>query len=83
MASAKATKRTFVEFILEPFYKICSMVVSKERDILEPFLANLGVYLKKSEYKIDTRPLLKLVLLRYFGNTAPLIDMVVAKIPNV
>lgn len=59
------------------------MVVSKERDILEPFLANLGVYLKKSEYKIDTRPLLKLVLLKYFGNTAPLIDMIVAKIPNV
>lgn len=58
------------------------MVISKERDELEPFLGNLGVYLKKSEYKIDTKPLLRLCMQRYFGNSAPLVDILVAKVPT-
>lgn len=67
---------------MEPLYKIIGMVISKERDELEPFLGNLGVYLKKSEYKIDTKPLLRLCMQRYFGNSAPLVDILVAKVPT-
>jgi U5 small nuclear ribonucleoprotein component len=71
-----------VEFILEPFYKICAHVVSKEKDQLEPFLATIGVYLKKHEYKIDIKPLLKLVMHRYFGDTSPLVDAIVSHVPD-
>ena len=55
------SKRVFVEFILEPIYKIFSHVVSKEREKLKPVLNKLGVYLKNSDFKMDIKPLLKLV----------------------
>jgi len=55
------SKRVFVEFILEPIYKIFSHVVSKEKEKLKPVLNKLGVYLKNSDFKMDIKPLLKLV----------------------
>lgn len=84
--SKKPTKdtknRLFVEFILEPIYKIFSHICSKEMDFLEPFLEKLGVQVSKSEYKRDSQDLLKIVFQRFFGNTAPLIDMVISHVPN-
>ena len=62
----KGPHRTFVQFILEPLYKIFGQVASKDKDDLEPFLHQIGVHLKKSEYKMDTKPLLRLVLGMYF-----------------
>jgi U5 small nuclear ribonucleoprotein component len=56
--------------------------ISKEKEDLEPLLASLGVYLKKSEFRMDTKPFLKLVLKRYFGNSSPVIDSIVEHIPN-
>lgn len=42
----QGAKRTFVEFVLEPIYKIFSHTVGKDRGSLEHFLAkNLDIYL--------------------------------------
>jgi U5 small nuclear ribonucleoprotein component len=82
-ASEQFNKRTFVEFILEPLYKLCVGVISKERTDLEPMLMSLGVTLKKSEYKMDTKPLLRLVLRKYYGNSSAVVDSVVEFVPNV
>jgi len=71
-----------VEFILNPIYKIFSHVVSKEMEDLEPILEQLGIYIKKSDYKLDTKPLLKLIFGKFFGNTAPLISSIVQHVPN-
>lgn len=35
--------------------------ISYERKDLEPVLLNLGIFIKKNEYSMDTKPLLKLV----------------------
>ena len=51
--SEEFNKRTFVEFVLEPLYKLSVHVITKEKTELESLLASLGVYLKKSDYKID------------------------------
>ena len=53
--------RTFVEFILEPLYKIMVHTVSHERKQLQAFLLQLGIYLKKAAYKTNTKKLLKTV----------------------
>lgn len=63
------SKRCFVDFILDPVYKIFSHVVAKEKDELRPFLSKLGIYLKSSDFKMDIKPLLKLVFKTFFGNT--------------
>ncbi len=76
------SKRTFVEFVLEPLYKLCVNVITREKVELESILASLGVFLKKSDFKIDTKPLLKLVLRKYYGNCSSVIDCIVEYIPN-
>ena len=42
--------RSFVHFVLEPFYKVIAVSMSEERPELEPILSRLGVYLKRKDY---------------------------------
>lgn len=74
--------RTFVHFILEPLYKLYSQVLSEETDTLKETLASLGIHLKPVLYKMDVRPLLKVVLDHFFGPSVGLIDMIVEHIPS-
>lgn len=79
---AGAEERTFVSFILNPLYKILGYSVSYEKETLEPILKNLGVYLKKEHWKLDTKSLLKIVCLLFFGDSRTFVDMVVNHIPD-
>jgi len=60
--------RSFVEFILEPLYKIFSQVVGDVDTSLPKALDELGVYVTKEEMKLNIRPLLRLVCSRFFGD---------------
>ena len=81
-AEADFSRRTFVEFILEPLYKIMAHTVSKEKKELRPFLLKLGIYLRKEDYKVNTKKLLRLVCRRFFGNASSIVDMVKNFIPS-
>lgn len=74
--------RAFVEFILEPIYKIFSHVVSKEFESLKGVLGKAGVSIKKHEAKMDIKPLLRLVFQRFCGASHFLVDMLVEHIPT-
>lgn len=74
--------RTFVSFILEPLYKIYAHVLGSEGKELQAVLSEIGVYLKKEEYKLDIAPLLKLVLGRFFGDTGCFTSMAAAHFPS-
>ncbi|KAI9512613.1 Calreticulin family-domain-containing protein [Russula earlei] len=74
--------RTFVQFVLEPLYKLYSQVLSEETDNLRDTLAELNIQLKPVMYKMDVRPLLKAVLDQFFGPATGLIDMIVEWIPD-
>jgi 116 kDa U5 small nuclear ribonucleoprotein component len=76
------SKRSFVQFILEPLYKIYTQVLSSDTDKLRKTLASLGIHLKPAAYKIDVRPLLKLVLKHFSGDSAGLVDLIVNHIPS-
>ena len=54
--------RSFVHFVLEPLYKLYSQVLSEETDDLKLTLAELGIHLKPILFKMDVRPLLKVIL---------------------
>jgi len=58
---AESGKRTFVEFILEPLYKMYSYVLGSEGSELQSVLDELGVKLKRDQYNLDAKPMLKLV----------------------
>jgi U5 small nuclear ribonucleoprotein component len=75
-------KRSFVNFILEPIYKLYSHTISESPEDLKDTLATLGIVLKPSQYKTDAKVLLKLVCEQFFGSAGGFVDMVVNHIPS-
>jgi U5 small nuclear ribonucleoprotein component len=78
--SEHATTRTFVEFILEPMYKILGYSISEEKETLQQLLGKLGIILKLSEFKLDPKPLLKLICQKFYGHYSALVDVLVERV---
>lgn len=76
------SKRTFVHFILEPLYKLYAHVVGEDEKSLKATLKTLGIYLKAAAFKLDIKPLLKLVLNEFFGKAVGLVDMITEHLPS-
>ncbi|KAG6841569.1 hypothetical protein C0991_009604 [Blastosporella zonata] len=74
--------RSFVHFILEPLYKLYSNVLSEKTEELKETLKGLGIQLKPIMYKMDVRPLLKVILDQFFGPSTGLVDVIVENIPS-
>ncbi|PGH18508.1 hypothetical protein AJ80_04478 [Polytolypa hystricis UAMH7299] len=76
------SKRTFVNFVLEPIYKLFSHTISESPDDLKDTLATLGIHLKPSQLKSDAKALLKLACEQFFGPVDGFVDMVIQHIPS-
>jgi hypothetical protein len=78
------SRRTFIRFVLEPLYKMYAHVLGSEGDALRAVLEPLGISLKPSEYRLNTRPLLRLVMQQFFGEAAAtgLVTMVQDHLPS-
>eukprot|EP00928_Gymnodinium_smaydae_P051092 TRINITY_DN3461_c0_g2_i1.p1 TRINITY_DN3461_c0_g2~~TRINITY_DN3461_c0_g2_i1.p1 ORF type:complete len:983 (+),score=305.48 TRINITY_DN3461_c0_g2_i1:48-2996(+) len=77
--------RSFVQFVLEPIYKVFAHCLGEEKDDLASTLAEVGIYLHKRDYDLDARSLLKKVFTHFFGSGGGItsfVDMVVAHIPS-
>lgn len=81
--------RSFVQFILEPLYKVYSHVLgSVDDNALMAFLRSLQLRISREEVCSTTRPmepsqLLRIVLSRFFGNRSDgLVDMLVRHVPS-
>ncbi|KAI0978183.1 hypothetical protein GJ496_011493 [Pomphorhynchus laevis] len=75
-------QRSFVQFVLEPLYKIFAQTVGDADEGLHLVLEQLGVYLSSSELGYNIRPLLRLICAQFFGNFTGLVDMLVSCIPS-
>ena len=75
-------ERTFVQFILEPLYKIFSQVVGETTESLLDALKEFGIKFKPKETKMNTKPLLKLTFQKIFGDVSGLADMLAEHIPT-
>ncbi|KAH6939557.1 hypothetical protein HPB50_019512 [Hyalomma asiaticum] len=76
-----SAQRSFVEFILEPLYKLFAQVVGDVDECLPKLLDELGVKLSKTEMKLNVRPLLRLVCSRFVGEFTGFVDMCVNHVP--
>jgi U5 small nuclear ribonucleoprotein component len=56
--------------------------MSEDSEKLRDTLAELHITLRASAYKMDTRPLLKVVLEAFFGPSTGLVDMITEFIPS-
>lgn len=81
-APSSSANRTFVEFILEPIYKLISQVVGETPKNMERTLVELGIRLKKNQLLMDSKPLLKVVLSSFFGQATGFVDMIAQHIPS-
>ncbi|KAL2610071.1 hypothetical protein R1flu_028644 [Riccia fluitans] len=75
-------ERSFVQFILEPLYKIYSQVIGEHRKSVEMTLSELGVTLSNADYKLNVKPLLKIACSAVFGGMGGFTDMLVQHIPS-
>lgn len=64
----QTAQRSFIEFILEPLYKVFAQVVGDVDLQLADSLAELGISLTKEEMKLNVRPLLRIVCNRFMGD---------------
>ncbi|WYZ44299.1 hypothetical protein EsH8_VII_000735 [Colletotrichum jinshuiense] len=76
------SSRSFVNFVLEPIYKIFTHTISDSPEDLKEVLGSLGITLKPSQYKADAKVLLKLVCEQFFGPSAGFVDMIVRHVPS-
>ena len=57
-------------------------MLSEDSETLKETLAELRIKLKPSVYKMDVRPLLKVVLEAFFGPSVGLVDMITEFLPS-
>ncbi|CAI8001672.1 116 kDa U5 small nuclear ribonucleoprotein component, partial [Geodia barretti] len=75
-------QRSFLEFILQPLYKLVAQTVGDVDTTLPQVLDELGVNLSKTELQLNIRPLLRLVCQRFLGDFNCFVDMCVQHIPS-
>ncbi|GAU33771.1 hypothetical protein TSUD_393330 [Trifolium subterraneum] len=80
--SSRLWERSFIEFVLEPLYKIYSQVIGEHKKSVETTLAELGVTLSNAAYRLNVRPLLRLACRSVFGSASGFTDMLVQHIPS-
>ncbi|KAA0196566.1 hypothetical protein FBUS_08820 [Fasciolopsis buskii] len=79
---SSSSQRTFIEFILEPLYKIFAQTVGDVDTALPNLCNELGIVLSKTEMKMNVRPLLRLIFKRFFGDYSGFVDMCIQHIPS-
>ncbi|XP_070565157.1 116 kDa U5 small nuclear ribonucleoprotein component-like [Ptychodera flava] len=77
-----SAQRSFVEFILEPLYKLFAQVIGDVDSTLPAVLDELGIRLTKEELKMNIRPLMRLVCKKFFGCFTGFVDMCVQHIKS-
>ena len=79
---ASTAQRSFVEFILEPLYKIFAHIVGDADTHLEPLMEELGLHMSKEEQRMNIKPLLKLFMSKFIGEFDGFVDMCVQHVPS-
>ncbi|KAJ8909007.1 hypothetical protein NDN08_005706 [Rhodosorus marinus] len=83
--SGEPPARSFIEFVLDPIYKLYSMIVADDVDILTKKMVHLGImqHLRRSDLRLDVKPLFKICLGTFFdGATRSLGEMLSKHVPS-
>eukprot|EP00804_Cyclotella_cryptica_P011169 CCRYP_007706-RC/>CCRYP_007706-RC protein AED:0.21 eAED:0.21 QI:227/1/1/1/1/1/5/189/803 len=75
-------KRTFVQFVLEPLYKMYTLCLGESEKDVEKAFRSLGVLLGKEELRASARPLMRAAFRKYFGVSTGFVGSVVKHIPS-
>ncbi|KAK8799566.1 hypothetical protein WA158_006115 [Blastocystis sp. Blastoise] len=75
--------RTFVQFCLEPIYKLYAQVLGETPDVLSSVLKELHIKITKKELELDVKPLLRKIMSLFFVNSiSSIVDSCLISIPS-
>jgi len=78
----QGAQRSFVEFILEPMYKLIAGTVGDADTTLADTLTNLDIHLTKKELQENMPVLLRNVCSKFFGPVTGFVNMITQHIPS-
>jgi U5 small nuclear ribonucleoprotein component len=73
---------SFVQFVLEPLYKIFSQIIGEETQGIDRVVGEFGFYHRHEFLSLDVEPLLKEVFSWVLGSAIGLINMIVKHLPS-
>ncbi|GAM82702.1 hypothetical protein ANO11243_006860 [Dothideomycetidae sp. 11243] len=76
------SKRSFINFVLEPIWKLFSHTISNSPEDLKSTLETLGIQLKPTQLRSNAKDLLRLVCEQFFGPATGFVDMLVQHVPS-
>jgi U5 small nuclear ribonucleoprotein component len=81
-APASGAQRSFVQFLLEPIYKLMAQCIGEAPHELEQTLADLSLSFKRSMLNTDAKPLLRSIMSAFFDGHSGFVDMCVKHLPS-
>jgi len=75
-------RRAFVQFILDPIYKLFDSIMKDEVEKYNKMLKSLGIVLKGEEKELKNKNLLKAVMRKFLPASDALLEMLVVHLPS-
>lgn len=75
-------ERAFNVFVLEPIFKVFDAVMNSKKDIVGPILEKLDIQLTPSEFDLEGKALLKVVMFKFLPAGEALLEMIVINLPS-
>jgi elongation factor 2 len=81
-ADGKPLTRAFVQFVMDPIYKIFDAVMNDQKEKYNKILESLKIKLTAEEKDLSGKPLLKVVMRKFLPAADALLDMIVVHLPS-
>jgi elongation factor 2 len=81
-ASGKPLKRGFVQYVLDPIYKLFEAIMNDKADQWQKMVQTLNIKLDNEEKELKQKPLLKTVMRKFLPAADSLLEMIVLHLPS-
>jgi len=78
----KDNKRGFVQFVLDPIYKVFEMVMQVKKEETAKLLTKLGIKLAVEERDLEGKPLMKVMMRKWLPAGETLLQMIAIHLPS-
>ncbi|KAG9391757.1 Elongation factor Tu GTP binding domain [Carpediemonas membranifera] len=81
-SDGKPIERAFVQFILNPIYRLFESVMAEDKETYTKMFKSLGIKTTPEEDEITGKPLLKSVMRRFLPAAEALLEMIIIHLPS-